>query len=240
MDNKPKNFLRIAIALLLAATGIVALVGAISLVDTSSRFHEFPTSSQIALVLGIAVLVGATGAYVWSVYWVLSGRRTLTPLDSINISFLNRLSVNCLFAVFLAWGVIHVLFTLHDWVTYLWTEGGIPGFLISKGWSSISALFVYDTLRFCLVSFVAVWPVTYLKPQKPVLYSLAIMIAMIILLQYWRHLDDWATLPHRVRWTPWLVLIHVLSIPAMYQVHIYLKATYNKSFNTDTGGAGAG
>ena len=162
------------------------------------------------------------------------------PIDSNDMSSFSRLSVNCLLAVFLTLGAMIMLLDVYGWVTYLWTGGGIPGLLISKGWGNTSTFFVYDTLRFCLISFVAIWPVTALKPQNPVLYSLAIMIVMIILFQYWRHLDDWATLPPRALWAPWLVLIHVLSVPAMYQLHLKLKAPYNKPLNAEIGFADSG
>ena len=240
MDNKPKQPLRIVLALLLAATGIATLVGAILGVALFSRFPELPTGSQLAFILWRVVLVGATGAYVWLAFWVLRGGPPSAPIDSNDMSSFPRLSVNCLLAVFLALGAMNVLFNFYGLVTYLWTDGGIPGLLISKGWGSTFTFFVYDTLRFCLVSFVAIWPVIALKPQKPVLYSLAIMIVMIILFQYWRHLDDWATLPSRALWAPWLVLIHVLSVPAMYQLHLKLKAPYNKSLNAEIGFADSG
>ena len=235
MDNKPRQPLRITIALLLAATGIATLVEIIIGFEVSWRFSELPTGSQLAFILWRVVLVGATGAYVWLAFWVLRGGPPSAPIDFNDMSSFFRLSVNCLFAVFLALGAMNVLLNLYGHVTYLWTGGGIPGLLISKGWGSTFTFFVYDTLRFCLVSFVAIWPVTALKPQKPVLYSLAIMIVMIILFQYWRHLYVWATLPPRALWAPWLVLIHVLSVPAMYQLHLKLKAPYNKSLNAEIG-----
>ena len=231
---KLKPLLRIVVAALLLATSIAALNGVVALVDTFSLFDEFPLQSRIGLVLGLVVLLGATGAYAWLAVSVLRRADLAEPRGLGELSAFVRLIVNCLLAVFLAWGALHVLFRMHDLISYSWFTGGVAGFLVSKGWANSFTYFLYDGLRFCLFSFLMVWPVTFLKPQKPVLYSLVIMIAMVVLTQYWWHLTAWTTLPRRALWGSAAVLAHVLSIPAMYQVHLILKARRSRTHDTVT------
>lgn len=224
----PKSLLRIALASLLLATSIAALAGLVPLVDTFSLWDELPARSQIAGVVWLVVLLGASGAYGWWAVRVLRGKDPPAFWESENALPFKHLSVNCLLAVFLAFGALYVLFRMHDLIS-LSTAGGVPTYLISKGWANSFTYFLYDTVRFCLFSFVAVWPVTVLKPQKPVLYSLAIMVVMVVLFQYWWHLVSWTSLPRRALWGSAVVLIHVLSIPAMYQLHLILKARQYQS-----------
>ena len=224
-------------AILLAATGIYALFGVIWQLEEFSRFGELPTGSRVALVVAAFVNAGAAAAYAWATVWVLRGFSLSTAFDVRGVSPAGRLSFNSLVAVFLCLGALSAIFGLYDYVNFVWLAGGVPQLLISLGWGSTTTFFVYDTMRFCLFSFVAIWPVTCLRPQKPVLYSAAMLIVLIVLLQYWRQLDDWTTLPHQVLWAPWLVLIHVLSIPAMYLVHLRLNRTL-ESPNAYSGEAG--
>lgn len=167
-----------------------------------------------------------------------SGRLN-SKLETFIILFLSimssnlRLLANCAATVLLAFAVMQIVGIVEAYVL-IWTGGGMPSFFVSIGWGNATTFFVYDTVRFCLISFLAVWPVTFLKPQKPVLYSMAIIIAMIIWHQYWRHLFGWTSLPQRAQWVPWLALVRVLSIPAMYQLHVMLKARHNGSLNKDT------
>ena len=155
------------------------------------------------------------------------------------MSTVPRLIANCVAAVLLSSGVYYVL-AIFEAYTLVWTGGGVPSLLVSNGWGSIASFFIYDLLRFCLLSFLAVWPVTFLKPQKPVLYSLLLVIFMVMWFQYWEHLTSWTTLPTRYHWVPWLILIHVLSVPAMYQLHRKLRSRHNKSLNAVAHSVGAG
>lgn len=148
------------------------------------------------------------------------------------MSTVPQLIANSVAAVLLAGGVYYALALIGAyWL--VWTGGGVPSLLVFIGWGNTAAFFVWDTLRFCFLSFLAVWPVTFLKPQKPVLYSLLLVIAMVVWFRHWTHLTYWATLPPRLHWVPWLILIQVLSVPAMYQLHIYLKSRHNNSLNPD-------
>jgi len=144
-----------------------------------------------------------------------------------------RIGINCAISAVIFWAVYYVLFMAHDYITYLWTDGGIPGLLRSAGLTYNGYFYLYDALRFSLFSFLAVWPVTFLKPQKPVLYAIVMMALLVIKLSLWTHLFTWPSLPSRALWSPWLVLIWVLSIPAMYQLHIWLRSRHNKSFKAD-------
>jgi hypothetical protein len=237
MPTRAEKLSKIAQAMLLAATGTYAFLQVIWQFE-NPRFGELPTGSQVAFVLDCIVNGGAAAAYLWSTLWVLRGYGFSTAFDVRGISPIGRLSLNSVIAVFLAFGALHAVWESYEYANYALIDGGIAQLLHSLGWGSTATFFVYDSIRFCLYSFVAVWPVTFLKPQKPVLYSAAILIVLIVLFQHWRHLYLWATLPRRALWAPWLILIHVLSIPAMYQLHLKLNWP-DKAANPDAGDGGA-
>lgn len=161
------------------------------------------------------------------------------PVNSNAMSTVPWLIANSVAAVLLAGSVYYALAIIGAyWL--VWTGGGVPSLLGSIGWGNTAVFFVWDTFRFCFLSFVAVWPVTFLKPQKPLLYSLLLVIAMILWYRYWTYLTYWATLSPSQYWVPWLILVHVLSIPAMYQLHMFLKSRLNRSLDSDASFSGAG
>ena len=149
------------------------------------------------------------------------------------MSSLVRTSLNCALSAVIFWAVYYILFTADSYASYLWTDGGIPGLLISAGLTHSGYFFLYDILRFSLFSFLAVWPVTLLRPQRPVLYSIVMMAFLVVWLSLWKHLFTWPSLPSRALWSPWLVLVWLLSVPGMYQLRLWLKSRHNKTSKAD-------
>jgi len=219
------------LALLLASVASAALYALVYDLISFSRFNELPAGSKSLFILMPLLNFGAFGIYsIWAIQVFLARPPVGTTTLGIPTSF-GRLSGNCLIAVFLVWGALYILFGLESRANYSWTDGGIPAILLSIGWGTRGHYFVYDTLRFCLFSFIALWPVTFLRPHRPVLYLLCIMATIILMFGYWRTPAQWATLPNRAILTSFLSFVHVLSFPAMYLIHIAINKR-NESYGT--------
>ena len=222
--------IRAGIAILFLATAVTSFDAAYhSIGGDTAYLNEVPAHVRLSHHVWLIIQLAGGAGFLGMAVLTLRGFSEAPKMAWLQAPVL-RAVINTFLAVVLSMSAMSALFTLDMYANYVWPEkGGLPAYLISIGWGSNFGFFIYDAIRFCLISFLAVWPVTFLRPQRPVLYSIAIMGALIVLFTYWVHLTSWTDLPRRALWTPWLVLIHVLSIPAMYQLHIWLQSRTDRS-----------
>ena len=130
-----------------------------------------------------------------------------------------RIPLNCIAAALIAYFVLKISGNLEFWITYAWTNGGIPGVLSSLGWGNRLTLGVYDVFRFSFFSLLAVLPITFLRPQLPILYSLVVVFVIIYLFRYWYIPAGPSQAPLTIHlYRTGLIIMHLLTAPAMYWI----------------------